>query len=128
MGHGRAQTAGPGPVRALRLGLPALRRRAGFPRGNRTARTRPAGTRRPAVAAAGRTEVAAQKGLIPAFENLHRPAMSSPQPSALSPHHFSATDHAHMARALRLAERGLFTTQPNPRVGCVIAHAESIVG
>jgi len=33
-----------------------------------------------------------------------------------------------MARALRLAERGLFTTQPNPRVGCVIAHAESIVG
>jgi diaminohydroxyphosphoribosylaminopyrimidine deaminase/5-amino-6-(5-phosphoribosylamino)uracil reductase len=33
-----------------------------------------------------------------------------------------------MARALRLAERGLFTTQPNPRVGCVIAQAESIVG
>ncbi len=41
---------------------------------------------------------------------------------------FTATDHAHMARALRLAERGLFTTQPNPRVGCVIAHAETIVG
>jgi diaminohydroxyphosphoribosylaminopyrimidine deaminase/5-amino-6-(5-phosphoribosylamino)uracil reductase len=41
---------------------------------------------------------------------------------------FSATDHAHMARALRLAERGLYTTQPNPRVGCVIAQAESIVG
>ncbi|MBS0558314.1 MAG: bifunctional diaminohydroxyphosphoribosylaminopyrimidine deaminase/5-amino-6-(5-phosphoribosylamino)uracil reductase RibD [Proteobacteria bacterium] len=33
-----------------------------------------------------------------------------------------------MARALRLAERGLFTTQPNPRVGCVIAHGEQIVG
>jgi len=33
-----------------------------------------------------------------------------------------------MARALRLAERGLHSTQPNPRVGCVIAHAESIVG
>ena len=41
---------------------------------------------------------------------------------------FTATDHAHMARALRLAERGLYTTQPNPRVGCVIAQAESIVG
>jgi len=41
---------------------------------------------------------------------------------------FSATDHAHMARALRLAEHGLYTTQPNPRVGCVIAHGESIVG
>ncbi|WNL48294.1 bifunctional diaminohydroxyphosphoribosylaminopyrimidine deaminase/5-amino-6-(5-phosphoribosylamino)uracil reductase RibD [Dyella sp. BiH032] len=33
-----------------------------------------------------------------------------------------------MARALRLAERGLFTTQPNPRVGCVIAHGEEVVG
>ena len=41
---------------------------------------------------------------------------------------FSACDHAHMARALRLAERGLFTTQPNPRVGCVIAHGDEVVG
>ena len=37
-------------------------------------------------------------------------------------------DHAHMARALRLAERGLFTTQPNPRVGCVIAQGAAVVG
>lgn len=41
---------------------------------------------------------------------------------------FSALDHAHMARALRLAERGLFTTQPNPRVGCVIARGDAILG
>lgn len=41
---------------------------------------------------------------------------------------FSTTDHLMMARALRLAERGLFTTQPNPRVGCVIAHGDEIVG
>jgi riboflavin biosynthesis protein RibD len=41
---------------------------------------------------------------------------------------FSALDYAHMAQALRLAERGLFTTQPNPRVGCVIAHGAEIVG
>ena len=41
---------------------------------------------------------------------------------------FSALDHALMARALRLAERGLFTTQPNPRVGCVIARDGEIVG
>ncbi len=41
---------------------------------------------------------------------------------------FSAIDHAHMARALRLAELGLFTTQPNPRVGCVIAQGDAIVG
>ena len=41
---------------------------------------------------------------------------------------FSAPDHAFMARALRLAERGLFTTTPNPRVGCVIVRGEQIVG
>lgn len=41
---------------------------------------------------------------------------------------FSAIDHVHMAQALRLAERGLFTTQPNPRVGCVIAHGDEVVG
>lgn len=33
-----------------------------------------------------------------------------------------------MAHALRLAERGLHTTQPNPRVGCVIARAETVLG
>ena len=41
---------------------------------------------------------------------------------------FSATDHAHMARALQLAERARFTAHPNPVVGCVIAHGESVVG
>ena len=41
---------------------------------------------------------------------------------------FSATDHALMARALRLAEQGLATTQPNPRVGCVIALGEDVIG
>jgi diaminohydroxyphosphoribosylaminopyrimidine deaminase/5-amino-6-(5-phosphoribosylamino)uracil reductase len=33
-----------------------------------------------------------------------------------------------MRRALELAERGLFTTTPNPRVGCVITKEEKIVG
>lgn len=41
---------------------------------------------------------------------------------------FSSIDHLHMAHALRLAGRGLYTTQPNPRVGCVIAHGERVVG
>jgi len=41
---------------------------------------------------------------------------------------FAPTDHLLMAQALRLAERGLFTTQPNPRVGCVIAHGDEVVG
>ncbi|MFT3755833.1 MAG: bifunctional diaminohydroxyphosphoribosylaminopyrimidine deaminase/5-amino-6-(5-phosphoribosylamino)uracil reductase RibD [Pseudoxanthomonas sp.] len=41
---------------------------------------------------------------------------------------FTATDHQLMTRALRLAERGAFTTKPNPMVGCVIAQGEQIVG
>jgi diaminohydroxyphosphoribosylaminopyrimidine deaminase/5-amino-6-(5-phosphoribosylamino)uracil reductase len=41
---------------------------------------------------------------------------------------FSAFDHAMMRRALSLAQRGLYTTTPNPRVGCVVARGESILG
>jgi len=41
---------------------------------------------------------------------------------------FSADDHRHMARALRLAERGLYTTDPNPRVGCVLVRGGQVVG
>ena len=37
-------------------------------------------------------------------------------------------DRGYMARALALAERGLYTTTPNPRVGCVIVSAGQIVG
>lgn len=37
-------------------------------------------------------------------------------------------DHLLMARALRLAEHGLLTTTPNPRVGCVIVNHGEIVG
>ena len=33
-----------------------------------------------------------------------------------------------MARALRLAQRGLNTTAPNPRVGCVLCVGEEVVG
>ena len=41
---------------------------------------------------------------------------------------FSSTDHEYMAQALRLAEKGLCTTTPNPRVGCVIVRAGKVVG
>ena len=41
---------------------------------------------------------------------------------------FNAVDHGMMARALQLAERGLWTTSPNPRVGCVLVQAGKIVG
>ncbi|MBD5802052.1 Riboflavin biosynthesis protein RibD [Azoarcus sp. Aa7] len=41
---------------------------------------------------------------------------------------FSATDHRAMARALQLAARGLETTTPNPRVGCVLMRDGQVVG
>ena len=41
---------------------------------------------------------------------------------------FSAVDHSMMARALRLAERAMWTTTPNPRVGCVLVRDSWIVG
>ncbi len=37
-------------------------------------------------------------------------------------------DVAHMQRALTLAERGVNTTDPNPRVGCVIVSGAEVVG
>jgi diaminohydroxyphosphoribosylaminopyrimidine deaminase/5-amino-6-(5-phosphoribosylamino)uracil reductase len=40
---------------------------------------------------------------------------------------FSEFDRAMMRRALELAERGMFTTTPNPRVGCVIVNGERVV-
>ncbi|AXK70949.1 bifunctional diaminohydroxyphosphoribosylaminopyrimidine deaminase/5-amino-6-(5-phosphoribosylamino)uracil reductase RibD [Lysobacter sp. TY2-98] len=41
---------------------------------------------------------------------------------------FSALDHAMMARALRLAERGAYTTKPNPMVGSVLVRDGEVVG
>ena len=40
----------------------------------------------------------------------------------------SAADHEFMSLAIRLAKQGLYTTMPNPRVGCVIVKNGSIVG
>lgn len=39
-----------------------------------------------------------------------------------------SADHGFMAHALRLAQRGLYTTDPNPRVGCVIVGDGAVVG
>lgn len=41
---------------------------------------------------------------------------------------FSDEDRGHMVRALALAERGLCTTTPNPRVGCVIVKDGDVIG
>jgi len=40
----------------------------------------------------------------------------------------SADDYRWMSRSIELAERGLFTTTPNPRVGCVIVRDGCVVG
>ena len=40
----------------------------------------------------------------------------------------SADDYRYMARALTLAQRGLYSTDPNPRVGCVLVRNGHIVG
>lgn len=41
---------------------------------------------------------------------------------------FTTEDRIYMSRALQLAARGLYTTDPNPRVGCVIVKADQIIG
>lgn len=40
----------------------------------------------------------------------------------------ATTDRSLLARAIVLAERGRATVRPNPVVGCVLAHGETIVG
>ena len=39
-----------------------------------------------------------------------------------------SADRRLMARAIQLAGKGLYTTEPNPRVGCVLAYDDEIVG
>jgi diaminohydroxyphosphoribosylaminopyrimidine deaminase/5-amino-6-(5-phosphoribosylamino)uracil reductase len=41
---------------------------------------------------------------------------------------FSSQDREYMARALALGEHGLYTTTPNPRVGCVVVRDGAVVG
>ena len=41
----------------------------------------------------------------------------------ISPHHYEF-----MARAIELARKGIYTTHPNPRVGCVIVKNKQIIG
>lgn len=48
--------------------------------------------------------------------------------SELSVTAFSDFDHRCMTQALQLAEKGWYSTQPNPRVGCVIANDQHILG
>lgn len=40
---------------------------------------------------------------------------------------WTASDYQHMSRALQIAQRGLYSTDPNPRVGCVIVKDTSVL-
>ncbi len=54
----------------------------------------------------------------------HRPGASNSTGYSM----IDAVDLEFMARALKLAELGLYTTTPNPRVGCVIVRDGMVVG
>jgi diaminohydroxyphosphoribosylaminopyrimidine deaminase/5-amino-6-(5-phosphoribosylamino)uracil reductase len=41
---------------------------------------------------------------------------------------FSTEEHRFMQRALQLAEQAMFSTMPNPRVGCVLVKAGAVIG
>lgn len=41
---------------------------------------------------------------------------------------FTEADHKFMSLALRLAKKGIYTTAPNPNVGCVIVKGNDVVG
>ncbi len=40
---------------------------------------------------------------------------------------WTASDHQYMSRAIQLARRGLYSTDPNPRVGCVIVKDDVVL-
>jgi len=40
---------------------------------------------------------------------------------------WTASDYQHMSRALQMARRGLYSTDPNPRVGCVIVKDDVVL-
>ena len=55
-------------------------------------------------------------------------SLRSTQPTVYGRVMFTSDDYRYMARALQLAERGLYTTDPNPRVGCVLVRDGGVVG
>ena len=60
------------------------------------------------------------------FQAAYPPSISIHSSNPTMP--FTPQDTAHMQLALALAWQGRFSTSPNPRVGCVIAHGSQIVG
>jgi len=54
--------------------------------------------------------------------------MSAVDQKTVASHEGGGPDQQFMSRALQLAEKGLFTASPNPRVGCVLVKKGRIVG
>jgi hypothetical protein len=109
-GHGRALQARQGRLHPLRVRLSLVPGRLGLSRRLARGRDAAGAGKRPKRGNQGRT--------LYCHETFKR------VPTLLT----TETDRSHMARALALAERGLFTTTPNPRVGCVIARGEAVIG
>ncbi|MGI9316293.1 MAG: bifunctional diaminohydroxyphosphoribosylaminopyrimidine deaminase/5-amino-6-(5-phosphoribosylamino)uracil reductase RibD, partial [bacterium] len=69
--------------------------------------------------------------IFPGIKELKESIVSQPAPQIEIPDqydHHPGDDHKFMARALKLAEKGVNTTHPNPRVGCVITRNGVLVG
>lgn len=45
-----------------------------------------------------------------------------------SPNSLQKSDHKFMARALQIAQKGLYTSKPNPYIGCVLVKENQIIG
>src|SRR6266446_5177581 len=128
---GRRQHAPPAPVRDLRQAIHDLRARR--------ARDREPRDRRDGDARAqedGRRRLhplrLRLRGL-PARRRLPRgdPRGEEAEQQAHAPRRqvmFTAADHEFMGQALQLAGRGLYTTTPNPRVGCAVVRDGALVG
>ena len=59
---------------------------------------------------------------------VHEAGANGASPAGEAGPKFTDEDRQYMARALALAARGLFTTSPNPRVGCVIVRDGRVIG
>ncbi len=51
-----------------------------------------------------------------------------PEASPADTRLFDAADHAFMAEAIRIAGRGIYSTHPNPNVGCLIVAGGEVIG
>src|SRR3989338_4086880 len=120
MDHGGVEGSRSGGLCAFCLGLPQLPGPQRLPRGSATLAER-AERRDPAQAAFAdpRTGDAAQARPGPGQK------VADGREKIMTP---SVADARFMARALQLARRGMNTTDPNPRVGCVIVKDGKIIG